>query len=405
MSFNTIHGVGIGPPIHVDLVDPSQFMSEQALQVRTLAIQRWGQPLEMVGFSPQLLELQAKLVKASRYSEPVLITGESGVGKEGLAQAIYLLGAAKGRPYVSVNCPQHQDGNLTVSELFGHAKGSFTGAIADRRGAFEEADSGVIFLDEVGDLHLTAQAMLLRTLQTGEFKPLGATRSRLADVRVVSATNRSLNTLVLTKQFRYDLLFRLWYFHLAVPPLRQRGDDWRVLIDYCLLNLARKYGVAKRMSHASLKLLEDYKWPGNVRQLISMITMGYAMAEGATIEPEDFAAEMDRPEDPTDRMDRVDGQPVPAGFAPGSDAPPSAPAADPVKALYVSVTGPGGNFWDQVYEPFMNRDLNREQVKLLIKKGLNESTGNYRRLLEGFRLPATDYQRFMDFLRHHNLKP
>ena len=397
MSFNTIHGVGIGPPIHVDLVDPSQFMSEQALQVRTMAIQRWGQPLEMVGFSPQLLDLQAKLVKAARYSEPVLITGESGVGKEGLAQAIYLLGASKGRPYVSVNCPQHQDGNLTVSELFGHAKGSFTGAIADRRGAFEEADGGVIFLDEVGDLHLSAQAMLLRTLQTGEFKPLGATRSRLADVRVVSATNRSLNTLVLTKQFRYDLLFRLWYFHLAVPPLRQRGDDWRVLIDYCLLNLARKYGVAKRVSHASLKLLEDYKWPGNVRQLISMITMGYAMAEGAIIEPEDFAAEMDRPEDPTDRVDRVDGPPR------SVDAPP--PMSDAGQDLYANVTRDRGNFWEIVYEPFMNRDLNREQVKLLIKKGLGESIGNYRRLLEAFRLPASDYQRFMDFLRHHNLKP
>jgi two-component system response regulator AtoC len=281
----------------VDVIDPSQFMSEHALRIRAVSIERWGEgrALEIVGLSPVFLELQSKLVKAARYREPVLITGESGVGKEWVAQAIYLLGAAKGRPYVSVNCPQHQDGNLTVSELFGHTKGSFTGAIADRRGAFEEADGGVLFLDEVGDLHLTAQAMLLRSLQTGEFKPLGATRARSADVRVVSATNRSLNALVGTNQFRYDLLFRLWYFHLAVPPLRERGDDWRLILEYCLLNLARKYGVAKPMSAASLRVLERYDWPGNVRQLISVATMGYAMAEGAFIEPEDFEAELSKP--------------------------------------------------------------------------------------------------------------
>src|SRR5206468_7016675 len=148
----------------------------------------------MVGISEPFQALLGKLEKVARFREPVLVTGESGVGKEGVAQALYLLSQqTMGRPYVAVNCPQFQEDNLTVSELFGHAKGSFTGALTDRRGAFEEADGGVLFLDEVGDLHLTAQAMLLRTLQTGEFKPLGAARSRLADVRVVSATNRSLN--------------------------------------------------------------------------------------------------------------------------------------------------------------------------------------------------------------------
>src|SRR5205807_1248208 len=200
----------------------------------------------------------------------------------------------------------HQDGNLTVSELFGHTRGSFTGAIADRRGAFEEADGGVIFLDEVGDLHLTAQAMLLRSLQTGEFKPLGATRARSADVRVVSATNRSLNTLVVTNQFRYDLLFRLWYFHLAVPPLRERADDWRLIVEYTLMSLARKDGIAKRMSEPALNALANYHWPGNVRQLISVVTMGYAMAEGTCIESEDIVAEFGKPIE-TEPLDRLMG--------------------------------------------------------------------------------------------------
>jgi DNA-binding NtrC family response regulator len=397
MTSNPAHSLATAP---VDVMEPTQFMNAQALRVRTLSIERWGENkgLEMVGFSSRFLELQTKLAKASRYREPVLITGESGVGKEAVAQAVYLLGPFKGRPYVSVNCPQHQDGNLTVSELFGHTRGSFTGAIADRRGAFEEADGGVIFLDEVGDLHLTAQAMLLRSLQTGEFKPLGATRERSADVRVVSATNRSLNTLVATKQFRYDLLFRLWYFHLAVPPLRERGDDWKIIVDYCLLNLARKYGIAKHFSSASLKLLESYTWPGNVRQLISVVTMGYAMAEGEFIEPEDFAAEMGKPEEAHDQLDRLERQ---RPSASDDDTKP----VDFATELYKRITCQGVNFWDLVYQDFMDRNLNREQVRSLVKKGLGESAGNYRRLLETLRLPASDYQRFMDFLRHHNLKP
>jgi DNA-binding NtrC family response regulator len=395
----------------VTIIEPAQFMSEQALRIRALSVERWGDhsALEMVGFSPKFLELQSKLAKAARYKEPVLITGESGVGKEAFAQAVYLLGAQKSHPYVSVNCPQHQDGNLTVSELFGHTRGSFTGAIADRRGAFEEADGGVIFLDEVGDLHLTAQAMLLRSLQTGEFKPLGATKARTAAVRVVSATNRNLNTLVVTNQFRYDLLFRLWYFHLAVPPLRDRGDDWRLIVDYCLMSLAKKYGIAKRMSGDALHTLGSYHWPGNVRQLISVVTMGYAMAEGTYIEPDDFVAEFNKP---------ADTEPITRQTAPLENArenarenklePPavsSLAAGDIGTELFDRITRHGDSFWQSIYERFMDRDLNRSQVRALVKKGLTESDNNYRRLLVVFRMPASDYQRFMDFLRHHNLKP
>jgi DNA-binding NtrC family response regulator len=391
----------------VTIIEPAQFMSEQALRIRAMSIERWGDrsALEMVGFSPKFLELQSKLAKAARYKEPVLITGESGVGKEAFAQAVYLLGAQKGRPYVAVNCPQHQDGNLTVSELFGHTRGSFTGAIADRRGAFEEADGGVIFLDEVGDLHLTAQAMLLRSLQTGEFKPLGTTRARSADVRVVSATNRNLNTLVVTNQFRYDLLFRLWYFHLAVPPLRDRGDDWRLIVDYCLLSLAKKYGIAKRMSGDALHTLASYHWPGNVRQLISVVTMGYAMSEGTNIEPDDFVAEFNKPVE-AEAMTRhaaPEANPRETHIEPPAVS--SLAAADIGTELFERITRHGDSFWQSIYERFMDRDLNRSQVRALVKKGLTEADNNYRRLLVVFRMPASDYQRFMDFLRHHNLKP
>jgi DNA-binding NtrC family response regulator len=359
--------------------DPGDFLGQVAQRVRSLSVGEWGEDraVEIVGRSPGFLQVLDKLVKVARYTEPVLITGESGVGKEQLAQAIYLLSERLGHPYVSVNCPQYQDGNLTVSELFGHRKGSFTGAIDHHRGAFEAANGGVIFLDEIADLHLTAQAMLLRALAAGEFKPLGADQSRSADVRVVAATNRALNDLVVAQEFRNDLFFRLHYFLLRLPPLRERGDDWRLILDHLLLRLRCKYGVAKRFSSPSLKILESYGWPGNVRQLVSVATTGYALADGDSIEPDDFASQLE--------------------VANGG--------AKPHERLYRRVTAEGESFWEAVYRPFLNRDLNRAQVVSIIRQGLVAAEGSYRRLVEILRLPASDYQKFMDFLRHHRLKP
>ncbi|HYM24610.1 MAG TPA: sigma 54-interacting transcriptional regulator [Vicinamibacterales bacterium] len=359
-------------------------MTELAERVRSLSVSRWGadKSLEMVGTSQAYVELQRKLAKVARYREPVLITGEAGVGKEQLAEAIYLLSESYSRPYISVNCPQYQEGNLTVSELFGHVKGSFTGAVGDHPGAFEEADGGTIFLDEIGDLPSNAQAMLLRALATGEFRPLGANRSRRIDVRVISATNRPLNQLVMTNQFRYDLFSRLARFQLDVPPLRDRADDWLLLVDHSLARLGSKYGVRKQMSASSLRLLETYPWPGNVRQLISVVTTGYAMADGETIEPVDFATVLDR-----------------------DATAPLAPTPDSPDALYHRLVRRGEPFWEIVYEAFMDRNLNRAQVREVIRKGLDEADRNYRNVLTLFGMPATDYQRFMDFLRHHDLKP
>ncbi len=355
-------------------------LSGPASRLRELSIARHGaaRPLEMVGESPSFLRALAQIEKIARFREPVLITGESGTGKEQFAHAIYLLGCQPGRPYVTVNCPQYQEGNLTVSELFGHLKGSFTGAVADRRGAFEEADKGVIFLDEIGDMPASAQALLLRALATGEFRPLGAVGARTADVRVVSATNRDLNELVMTNQFRYDLFFRLRHFLVALPPLREREDDWRLIADHALHRLAMKYGVSKRFSAASEALLAANRWPGNIRQLIAVVSTGYGMADGELIEPDDFGP-----------------------LADGSDLSP----ASTVETLYGRIVNGGEDFWAVVGQPFMERNLNRAQVKAVVQRGLSETTGNYRRILSLFQLPASDYQKFMDFLRHHDLKP
>jgi DNA-binding NtrC family response regulator len=354
--------------------------SEVALRARAASMEEWGpgRAIDMVGQHPSFVSLLARLQKVAAYDEPVLITGESGTGKESLAQAIYLLSPRRKKPYVSVNCPQYQDGNLTVSELFGHRKGSFTGAIADRKGCFETGDGGVIFLDEIADLHMSAQVMLLRALASGEFQPLGADYRKTVNVRVVAATNRPLEQLMVAQEFRHDLFFRLHYFMLRVPPLRERGDDWLFLLDYALFRLHEKYGVAKKFSRESIDLLATYSWPGNVRQVISVATMGYALADGDTVTPRDFEAQID-----------FGGQ----------------SQVDSAEELFERIVLGRETFWEAVHEPFMRRDLNRAQVRALVKKGLAASGGRYQDLLTLLKVPQEDYQRLMDFLRHNNLKP
>lgn len=278
---------------------------------------------------------------------------------------------------VSVNCPQYLEGNLTVSELFGHKRGSFTGASADRKGCFETADGGVIFLDEIGDLHMSAQLMLLRALAQGEFQPLGSETTKKVNVRVVAATNRPLSQLRVGSEFRNDLFFRLRYFLLTVPPLRERDEDWLLLLEHTLRRLYANYGVCKRFSQESLSLLGRYNWPGNVRELVSLTTTGYALADGEVIEPHDFVSHLTE-----------DGR---------------ARADDRLEELYHRIVVDGESFWSVVYGPFMERDLNRSQVKALVSRALLEG-GTYRNLLDIFHLASDDYQRFMDFLRHHQLK-
>ena len=347
-----------------------------AQRIRQRSIELWGESkaVEIVGQSPEMVRLLERIEKIASYDEPLLILGDSGVGKESLAQAAYLLGPRTGHPFVSVNCPQYQEGNLTVSELFGHRRGSFTGAMSDRKGCFETADGGVIFLDEIGDLPMAAQLMLLRTLATGEFQPLGSDRTKQAHVRVVAATNRSLNQLAAERHFRRDLLFRLRYFRFELPRLAERGDDWRLILDHVLGRLYRRYGVAKRFSEAALRLMAGYEWPGNVRELISLATTGYALSDGDVIEP---AAIKD--------LFEVDGE------------------EGEIEGLGDVLRREGG-FWERVQQPYLERDFNRREVRRLVGQGLREA-GSYRDLLKLWKIPTGEYQKFMDFLRHHRLKP
>lgn len=362
-------------------VSPDRFIGPAAKRLQKLSEERWGaeRRVTIVGRSSGLESVMEKAALVAKFDEPILLTGESGVGKESLAEAVYLLSPRRKAPFVTVNCPQFQEGNLTVSELFGHKRGSFTGAVADRKGCFEEADGGVIFLDEIGDLHMGAQLMLLRALSTGEFTPLGSNRPRRVNVRVIAATNRPLSASGLGEHFRGDLFFRLRYFHLQLPPLRNRGDDWRLLSDFVLERLRARHGVDKRFSDRALDLLSGYNWPGNIRELFSVVTSGYALSTSETIEPEAFSSLIDTKARFTGR--RVEDSAI--------------------RQMAISE----GDFWSTIYRRYMDRELNRSQVRSVVAWGLTRVTGSYSRLLELFGMPQADYQRFMDFLRHHKLKP
>ncbi len=378
------------PPETVSSAPPG--LSDIARRIHDRSVAMWGpeRSVSLVGGSPIMDTVLAKVEKFARFDEPVLITGESGVGKELFARACYLLSDRTDKPFVPVNCPQYTDGNMAVSELFGHKKGSFTGAAGDHKGLFETADGGVIFLDEIADLPMQTQVMLLRALADGEFKRLGDNTTRRVNVRVIAATNRPLKDLVAANTFRNDLYFRLCYFRLELPGLRSRGDDWCLLLDHWLALLHSRYKFRRTFSKSALDFLAHYPWPGNIREIKSVATMGYSMAEGDTIEREDFESVLYQQQSP--------------GSGPARPPAP-VPEVDLFAETLRLMREREQTFWDAVHKPFIERDLNRSQVRAIFERGLREAHGSYKQLLTLFNLPEGDYQKFMDFLRHQRLKP
>jgi two-component system response regulator HupR/HoxA len=212
-----------------------------------------------------------QLARIAPYDIPVLLTGESGTGKELFARALHYNSLRAERPFVAENCGALPD-QLLESELFGHRRGAFTGAVADRVGLFEQADGGTIFLDEIGDVSPAFQVKLLRVLQEGEIRPLGSNQRRRIDVRVVAATNRDLDRAMAEGRFRADLYYRLAGVTLRLPPLRERPGDIAPICERLLANAASAFGVAQpELSEAALAQLESYPWPGNVRELTNEI--------------------------------------------------------------------------------------------------------------------------------------
>ncbi|HNB71417.1 MAG TPA: sigma-54 dependent transcriptional regulator, partial [Acidobacteriota bacterium] len=246
---------------------------------------------EIIGQSEQMERLKKLILKVAASDETVLIRGESGTGKELIAKALHKNSSRVGQTFQAVNCAAINE-NLLESELFGHEKGSFTGAYAEKKGLFEMADKGTLFLDEIGELNVNLQAKLLRALQEGEIQRVGATKTIKIDVRVVTATNRDLEAMVKDGKFREDLYYRLNVIPVEVPPLRSRRGDILVLAEYFLKKQIRGSQPAFKFSPEALRLLQNYTWPGNVRQLESAIKRAVLLCEGDRIEVEDLPLEI-----------------------------------------------------------------------------------------------------------------
>jgi DNA-binding NtrC family response regulator len=243
---------------------------------------------DMVANAPSMVPVVRMGRRAAASNIPVLITGESGVGKEVLARAIQGASERAGRAFVTVNCGAIPE-NLVESILFGHVKGAFTGATDNHAGKFVEANGGTLFLDEVGELPLDAQVKLLRVLQEGEVDPVGAKRPVKVDVRIVSATNKDLAALVADGRFREDLYYRLNVFPIEAPPLRQRKEDLQALVERFVARFNAEEGRAVRgASPATMRMLAAFDWPGNVRQLENAIFRAVILCEGDYLQPEDF---------------------------------------------------------------------------------------------------------------------
>jgi PAS domain S-box-containing protein len=237
---------------------------------------------EIVGASPALQVVLSNLMKVAPTDSTVLITGETGTGKELLARAIHKRSQRCGQPFISVNCAAIPP-SLIASELFGHEKGAFTGALQRRQGRFELANSGTIFLDEIGDLPAEAQIALLRVLQEREFERVGGTQTLTTDVRVITATNRDLSAAVAAGTFRADLFYRLNVFPLEVPPLRQRKEDICTLVEYFVKRYAEKIGKQiRKIDKSTLELCNSYHWPGNIRELQNVVERSVILCNGDT---------------------------------------------------------------------------------------------------------------------------
>ena len=276
-------------------IDEVKIIIRQALEKRSLKIENVQLKRELgtkyafdniIGGAPPMMRIYEMVKRVAKTKSSVLITGESGTGKELIARAIHYNGPLKDKPFVTVNCGAIPE-NLMESEMFGHKKGSFTGAIADKKGLFEVANGGTIFLDELGELPLTMQVKLLRVIQEGTFKRVGGTEDIVVEVRVISATNKVLDVEVKQGRFREDLFYRMNVIQIHCPPLRERREDIQMLATHFLDKFSKALGMTvKRISNEAMDVLKRYQFPGNVRELENIIERTVALEPGLAILPE-----------------------------------------------------------------------------------------------------------------------
>jgi transcriptional regulator with PAS, ATPase and Fis domain len=341
-------------------------------------------PEMLVGSSSAMRAVREDMRLASDSDATVLITGERGVGKEIIARIIHDRSHRRSSAFVSINCAGVAE-SLLESKLFGHARGSFTGACGDPAGLLEHADGGTIFMDEAGEMSLRMQSMLLRFLETRVIQCVAALapQVRVVDARIIAATNRNLLDRIRSREFREDLYYRLNVIHIFVPPLRERREDIEPLFRYFLQRCAMVYGADLPAIQANvLQRLIEYEWPGNVRELRNVAERLTEQGNGGTITREDLS--------------RVVLAPPESGDAAAASSP-----ADIAAMLLQRIVEQGQPFWDVVYDPFISGDITRTNLRRLVALGLQQTHANYRILVRHFNMPQSDYRRFLNFLHKH----
>jgi DNA-binding NtrC family response regulator len=343
---------------------------------------------QLIGRSAAVRLLEERIDCAARSDAKVLISGESGVGKEIAARLIHQRSARRLAALVAINCAGLPD-SLLESELFGHMRGSFTGAHRDRAGLLEMAHGGTLFLDEVAEMSLRMQALVLRFLETGELQRVGSQfASHRVNARVITATNRNITERVMAREFREDLYYRLNVLRLRVPPLRERREDVPLLLGHFLQEYSQRHRLPMPvLSAEAVTRLEAYRWPGNIRELKNVVERLVVHSTGGTIGPGDLPLEIvSELHDPSSVQNAEPGAPTPA------------------EAAFERMVGNRESFWSAVYSPFMARELTREDVRSAVERGLERTSGSYRDLVDLFNMGEADYKRFLHFLRKHDCR-
>ena len=360
----------------------------------------------LVGQSAALIDIKEEIARVARTDAKVLITGESGTGKELVAHGVHACSARSSGAFVTVNCAGLPE-TLLESELFGYVRGSFTGAYRDKPGKLEVAHNGTVFLDEIGEMTLRMQGLLLRFLETGELQKVGTYgESKPVNVRVVTATNRNLRELITQGQFREDLFYRINVIQIAVPPLRERREDVPLLLNHFLKAAHSHNGNGKIgngngngngngsangnghhqgfvFSPEALGALTAYAWPGNVRELRNVVERVVVNARGTTLALDDLPSEVRARQSVLERPVRERRRTV------GDE-------------LYKRLVHGGECFWAAVYPLYMQREITRNNVRELVRKGLEDARGNYKIVVRLFNMPPEDYKKFLNFLRKHD---
>jgi transcriptional regulator with PAS, ATPase and Fis domain len=359
-------------------------MVESAARMSTPADTPPRGHVPLIGRSPQIAALKQEIERVARSDAKVLIMGESGVGKEIVAHSIHACGPRASMLFAPVNCAGLPE-TLLESELFGHVKGSFTGAYRDKPGKLESAHHGTVFLDEIGEMTLRMQGLLLRFLETGELQKVGADGAgRRVNVRVIAATNRNLRDMIPQGTFREDLYYRLNVIQIVVPPLRERRDDIPILVEHFLGQFVRaNRSPITGVSPEGMQALMAYSWPGNVRELENLVERMVVSVTRSTIGAEDLPSEIRVQDNVAFRPKRERRRTI-------SDD------------LYKRLVEHRESFWATVYPMYMEREITRFHVRDIVRRGLEEARGNYRIVARLFNMESRDYKRFLNFLRKHD---